>query len=47
MLKSERKMLTRESPEGKTEYLGSFETEERKVELIEKDRKTRAVLGLD
>ena len=40
-------MLHRESPEGKSEYLGSFETEEEKQTIIEKDRKTRAVLGLD
>lgn len=46
-MKSNRRILERESPEGKNEYLGSFETEEQKSFLVQKDRKTRAVLGLD
>ena len=42
-----KKILERESPEGKNEYLGSYETDDEKEFLTEKDRKTRAVLGLD
>ena len=40
-----KKILERESSEGKNEYLGSYETEEEKDFLIEKDRKIRSVFN--
>ena len=40
-----KKILERESAEGKNEYLGSYETEEEKDFLTEKDRKIRSVFN--